>query len=208
MTTANRRRYARVNLGPWLTAGLPLFGAQVTWPNLETSDIRDLSYKGVAVQRPGLFPVAVHHTVSLQLQFGVLKGFAASAQVAWCTQDMVGLEVVTLSAEGHAILAEYLGARLVGARLRSVAHSFFARDQDFQFWFQDMTGVAVFVWTGDDRLVRRVVVDLGHTDIEWKRGEGAAPDTADRRTALYILSQMDKPGLPMEEFLRSLSHGV
>jgi hypothetical protein len=180
--------------------------AQVTWPNMEISDILDLSYKGMAVRRPGMFPVGAQQRVELLVELGGAQPFKVDARVAWCNLDWVGLEIYKLSPDGHQALHRYLDAKLIGSNLRPVERVFFGDEQSFQFWYQS-PGVHVFIWMNSQGLVDRVSVHIAEDVVELKRGRPAKPFSALERRAFLLLSQMDKPVHPMEEFVRTLRPG-
>jgi len=199
-----KRRYPRVQINPSLGEVLAILGAQVIWPNHETSDVLDLSYKGAAVRRPGLFPVALEARTTLQVQLGWLEPFATQARLAWANLDWVGVEFGDLPPEGHAAMAEYLDARLTGDKLKPIERALYAGAQDFTAWFQGPSGTHVFVWMDSSRSIERVHVDFGGVPVYFERGGRRAWLDREQRKALLILSQMDKPGLPMEDFVRTL----
>lgn len=208
MSIQEKRRYARAVLKPGLSEVLSALGAQVTWPNLEISDVLDLSYKGAAVRRPGMFPVAVQTEASIEVRLGLFRPFRVPARVAWANLDWVGLEFGEVPPEGHQAMGEFLDAKLLGTTLRPIEQVFFSPGASFTHWFQGPSGIHVFVWLDSARKIDRVNVDFGHMTVRFDRGMGRHLLSREQRKALLILSQMDKPGLPMEEFVRSLAPGV
>jgi hypothetical protein len=213
MTFKEQRRYPRASVPAGLAEVIQVLGAHVGWPNLEISDVLDLSYRGLAARRPGLFPIAVQETADLRVHLGLLPPFSVRARIAWGNLDWVGLEFLTLPPEGHRAMTEFLDAQLIGCALRPIERAFFAPEQNFTHWFQGPGGVHVFVWLDDGARIERVSVDWGASPIEFSRAAGAHAGasvnwSAEQRKALLILSQMDKPGFPMEEFVRTLALGV
>jgi hypothetical protein len=199
-----QRKYQRARIQPALAEAVTALGASVIWPNLETSYVLDLSYKGAAARRPGLFPVAVQTRAAVELKLGWLEPFRVQTRIVWCTLDGLGMEFIEIPPEGHRAMSEFLDATLIGFLLRPVERALFSRGQNFTHWFQGPAGIHVFVWLNSTRLVDRVNVDLDGNTVQFERGRGGSGPLNERRKALLILSQMDKPGLPMEEFLRTL----
>lgn len=199
-----KRRYPRVQLNPSLGEVLAILGAQVAWPNEETSDVLDLSYKGAAVRRPGLYPIALESKSMMSVQLGWLDPFVVEARLAWANLDWVGLEFADLPADGHRAMAEYLDARLTGAKLKPIERALYSGAQDFTAWYQGPSGTHVFVWLDSTHRIERVHVDFGGVPVHFERGARRAWLSREQRKALLVLSQMDKPGLPMEDFVRTL----
>lgn len=203
MKMREQRRYPRVHVQRALAELISALDAQVTWPNEEISDVVDLSYKGLAVRRPGMFPIHVQNQVTVTIELGRTRRFQAQARVAWCSLDGVGLELADLPAEGYYLLHEYLDAKLTGARLRPVERIFFGPEETFQFWYQT-PGVHVFIWLNEQGLVNRVSVQLGEDAVNLERGRRLNGLSVREKRAFLLLSQMDKQEHPMEEFVRTL----
>lgn len=208
MSFKEQRRYPRVILKSSLAEVIGALSAQVIWPNLESSDVVDVSYKGAAVRRPGLFPVAVQNQADVEVKLGIYPPFQVRARIAWTTLEGVGLEFTEINADGHQAMAEFLDAKLLGRGLKPVEKVFFSPGQNFSYWFQGPSGIHVFVWLNSSRLIDRVNVDFGTETVHFERGHKPSDLSREQRKALSILSQMDKPDLPMEEFVRTLALGA
>jgi len=202
-----KRRFPRAHVSKALAGLVPDLQAQVTWPNHETSAVVDLSYKGMAVHRPGLYALVAQQKVEVEISLGSQPPFAASARIAWCNQDWIGLEFQALPAEGHIAMRGFLDAKLVGTALKPVERVFVNSDEDFHYWYQGPGQTHVYIWmAGQD--VERVRVDLDGSVTEFVRGQPRLRLKPVDRQALLVLSQMDKEGLPMEEFVRNLLLGA
>lgn len=203
-----KRRFPRVTIATDIAETRGELAAHVTWPNLEMSAVTDLSYRGLAARRPGLFPFAAQQVVEIHLALGTAQSFKVTARVAWFNHDFVGLELQNLPPEGHLAMREYLDAKLLGNSLRPVQTSLFDKASTFHFWLQAPGGYNVFVWMKTPLMVEQVHVDMNGESVFFAR-EKKLQSLKDReRQALLILSQMDKPGLPMEEFVRAITAGV
>lgn len=202
-----QRRYPRVQVSQVLAALAGELQAQATWPNHETSEVADLSYKGIAVRRPGLFPVNVQQSVQMTLTLGHWPAFSTRARVAWCNLDWVGLEFTTLPAEGHRALGEFLEAKLAGSMMKPVERALHSPMADFQYWYQGPQQTHVYVWMAG-LAIERVRVDMDGESAEFVLGQPSLRLRPADRRALLVLSQMDKEGLPMEEFVRKLLTGA
>ena len=207
MTSVEKRRFTRVQVPRALADKLPAFRAQITWPNLEMSDILDLSYKGMAVRRPGLFKLENQAEIVISAELGNLKSFRVPVRIIWSTLSSVGLDIRELGPDGHLAMHDYLDAKLVAAQLRAVQREFVALDETFEFWYQT-AGVHVFIWMSHPGQVSRVAVQMGEELTQMVRGRPVRLETSRERQALLLLSQMDRPEHPMEEFVRSLQLGV
>lgn len=199
----DQRRFLRVKVPLGLAEAISLLGAIIVWPNHETSPVNDLSYKGFAVRRPGLQPLAVQQRIPVQVELSNLPAFNAEVRIAWQNLDSVGLEVTNLSSAGHAAMHRYLEAKLVGAQLRAVERALIARQHTFQYWFQGPSDTHVFIWLAASQEIQKVSVLHGEQSIDLERG-GYVKATAGWRRAILLLSQIDNPDIHMEEFLRTL----
>lgn len=207
MSFREQRRFPRVSITPALAEMSSALSAHVTWPNLETSEITDVSYRGVAARRPGIFEVKLQNEIDIEVTFGVEKPFKSQARIAWTNSDSVGLELKTIPADGHKAMSEFLDAKLAGAGLRPIDRAYISPDQTFEHWYQG-SGWDVFVWMNEQRLIDRVMLNSSLRSVEFERGGAVPMEEGDKRKALLILSQMDKHGLPMEEFLRTLGASI
>lgn len=198
-----QRRFPRVAIATDIAEARGELSAQITWPNLEVSAITDLSYKGLAARRPGLFPFAAQQVVDLHMALGVLPSFQVRARIVWFNLEAVGMDFKELPADGHRAMNEYLDARLLGASLRPVQASLIDSTNTFDFWLQGPSGTDVFVWMKSPLLIEQVHVHLDDVSVHFEREKKLTKISPVERKALLILSQMDKPELPMEEFVRS-----
>lgn len=198
-----QRRFPRVAIATDIAEARGELSALITWPNLEVSSITDLSYRGLAARRPGLFPFAAQQVVDLHMTLGIQPSFQVRARIVWFNADSVGLELQTLPPEGHIAMTEYLDARLLGASLRPVQAALIDPANTFDYWLQGPSGTDVFVWMKSPLLIEQVHVHLDEVSVHLEREKKLTKIGAAERKALLVLSQMDKPELPMEEFVRS-----
>ncbi len=203
----DQRKFQRVQVSRALAELAVELHAQVTWPNLETSEVVDLSYKGLAARRPGLFPINAQQNVRLEVTLGHLQPFACEARIAWCNLDWVGLQFGAIPAEGHFALAEFLDAKLVGAMMKPVERVLISGGEDFRYWYHGPGQTHVYIWMLKER-VERVRVELDGELAEFSASQRSLSLGRVERRALLVLSQMDKPGLPMEDFVRHLLTGA
>lgn len=203
-----KRRFPRVRMSQTMSNVTAALAAQLTWPNHEISEIQDLAYKGCSASRPGMFEIKGHEIVDVEIELGGEPKFQVKARVVWNSHDWIGMEFLNIPAEGHAAMTEFLDAKLVGSVMKKVETVFVGPGQSFTHWFQGTGVTHVFVWTNSAKLIDRVTVDMGGKIVEFKRGEKHKKLDSAKRRALLVISQMDKPELPMEEFVRTLILGV
>lgn len=199
-----QRRFPRVNIATDIAEARGELAAQVTWPNLEMSWVSDLSYKGMAARRPGLFPFAAQQIVDLHMALGVSPSFKVRAKIVWFNLEMVGLQFDNLPPEGHIAMTEYLDAKLLGQSLRQVQASLIDPGNTFDFWLQGPGDTGVFVWMKTPLMVEQVHIHMGEDSVHFEREKKLTKIHPRERKALLILSQMDKPDLPMEEFVANV----
>lgn len=207
MSGTEKRRFPRVQFNRAMSEFSASLGGEVHWPNFETSQILDLSYKGLAARRPGILPVSVQQNVEVEVELGQLWRFKTKARIAWANMDWIGLEFTQLPAEGHLAMSEFLEAKLLGQELKPVDKEFFSATSTFTGWFYGPHGVHIFVWLEKERGLIRVTVDFDGQVVDLILGRKYDAREPLVRRSLLILSQMDKTGLPMEEFVRKLLLG-
>jgi hypothetical protein len=203
MTEPFIRKFPRVHLEKSLSQTFADLEAHLIWPNHEISDVVDLSYKGLAARKPALHAVSTMDRIPLEVALGKQK-FSVNGKVVWLTDEAVGFEIETLSAESHRALGQYMDPNLLGAGLRAVDRSFFAKGADFDYWYQGGSGTHVLIWLDSARQIDHLRVDLNGQIVEFKAGRVVAAPSPQERQALLVLSQIDKAQIPMEEFIRSL----
>lgn len=207
MNTADKRRYKRVQLNRSFSELTAAMGGQVTWPNHETSEVLDLSYKGLAARRPGVLALNVHQNIEVDVELGQIWRFRTRARIAWTNMDWIGLEFPSLPPEGHRAMSEFLEAKLIGQDLKPVDRELISPQQTFTGWFYGPQGTHIYVWLEKERGLIRVTVDLDGQVVDFTLGRKWNTSDPLIRRALLVLSQMDKSGLPMEEFVRKLLLG-
>lgn len=198
------RKFPRVHLQKSLTEVFKELEAHVVWPNLEISDVVDLSYKGLAARKPALHTVSTGSRLPLEVVLGRNERFSVQSKVVWQTPDAIGFEIDSLSADSHRALAKYMDPNLLGSTLRPVDKSFFASGQSFDYWFQGPQGAHVLIWLKEGRAIDRVQVDLDGQSTEFFADQPRRLPTAQEQQALLLLSQIDQSQVAMDEFLRHL----
>lgn len=207
MSGPETRRYPRVAIQTDIAEARGELKAQITWPNLEVSELTDLSFKGFAARRPGLFPFAAQQVVDMHLAVGLEPSFLVKARIIWFNLDGVGVEMLNIAPEGLVRLRDFLDAKLLGQALRPVQASLFAHGATFNYWLQGPGDCHVFVWMKTPIEIDYVVVEMGGETMRFEREKKLQRLGDLQRKALLVLSQMDKPDLPMEEFVRSIAIG-
>ncbi|MGE4130217.1 MAG: PilZ domain-containing protein [Bdellovibrionales bacterium] len=208
MSSKDQRRYPRVRLQADIAESIGELSASLTWPNLEASSLTDLSYRGCAAQKPGLFPFAAQQVVPVHVRLGISPSFACKARVVWFNLEQVGLEFLEIPPEGHYAIGEFLDAKLIGQALRPVQASWVDKGEAFDRWLQGPNGISVFIYMKTPLMIDQVHLELAEGSVHFSRGTRVFKPTPVQLRALLILSQMDKPDIPMKEFLRSIAPGV
>lgn len=203
MTNQERRRYPRVQT-PFGEI-FPFLGARVLWPNNETSDVVDLSYKGMAVRRPGLFQIKEKETVRLFVEIGNERPFECRARLVWSNAEWVGLEITTLPSAGHLALRAFLDDTLLGLSLRQVDREHFGAQSNFSYWYQAGGEGHLFIWVNAKAEVEKVQFELRGDRLELVRGEKVDPRNPVVQKALRILSQLRDAAISVESFVKSVA---
>ena len=193
MSGAEKRRFPRIKIPEG-------YSAQVIWPNHETSEISDVSFKGLAAVLPGLFDPKIHKSLDLQIRLGKAPAFPVSATVIWRSQEMAGLMFPELPVEGHQELGDFLQSQLAAMALKKVDARFYNPRETFNQWYQ-APGIDIFVWLNEAQAVE--TVELRADEINIKLGRGRKnPAFSDK--AMLIVAQLGRLEPAIAEFLRTL----
>ncbi len=202
-SSIDQRRYARVPIHKKLAELSQEFGASVTWPNLEESPIRDLSYKGFAVTRPGLFQPRENEVLELAINLGLVVSFRAQVRVVWTNFEAIGLEVLELPPEGHQAMGLFLEQKLKGRQLKPVERFHFDSKQTFRYWYQG-DGIHVFVWMDSGGNIQTIRIERDDRTTSFERGSTLDPNQPGVRAEILLLSELSSGQLPVAEFLATL----
>jgi len=154
----NRRRFPRVNLQNQMDQAKIIVGAKVDWLDQCESEVFDISYKGVAVNRPQGLSLRAGDTTDLKLILGKLEPCTLKAKVVWFNDHVVGLEFLDIDHVTRMIIDEFLEDKIIGAHMVPVSPQYFSEQVDFQYWYHGPNNTNVFLWeSGDNQLTRAMV---------------------------------------------------
>jgi hypothetical protein len=74
-------------------------------------------------------------------------------------------------------------------------------------WLQGSSATHVFIWL-EGEIVEKVNVEMDGLTESFHRFQVISEISPSQRRALLVLSQIDKPGTNMKDFLKSLGIGV
>lgn len=197
-----KRRFPRVAIVE--SIAMAHLSAKVVWPNFETSDVVDLSYKGIASKRPGVLKIEAEESLTIELNLGSHPSFKVLVRVAWCNVEMAGLNFASLPPEGHQAMSDFLGAQMIGMSLRPVQPDLYSAKKDFSLWLQGAENTHVFLKLNAERRLEKAAVEFDGGSVEFVRGQKFRFAGAQSRKALLVLAQVDKPELSIKEFIASL----
>lgn len=164
MKAADQRRHQRVHFRRDFGSNDRIVKARAIWPNLEASDVYDLSFGGMAIAKPGLFEFSNDQSVSLSLELGEQPAFLVQCKVAWVQNFTVGFSFMEMSADGLASLRKFLSDKLVGANLSLVNKESYPKDGGFDFWFSGPRSSHIFITLGEAKEfpipIRAVEIDM------------------------------------------------
>lgn len=208
MKTQESRRYQRVHFRRDFGANDRLVKAKVFWKNLESADVFDLSYGGMAASKPGLLELKNGETIDLTLELGDLPAFDLKAKVAWIKDYSVGLSFLELGPEGHLALRRFLSDKLVGASLVLVQPESYPKESDFDFWFSGPRGTHLFVKFGPTdsypQPIESMEVDLDG-DRMLVRGEEIISGASLLDSTVQILSHAPEHYVELYQVLEQLT---
>ncbi len=200
-----KRRHVRAPISRPLAEVVPAMDAQVVWSNHEISDVLDVSFKGLAVRRPGALALAPQHHLPIQIRM-VGTEFNVQARVAWVGPDAAGFEFVEVPPEGQLALAEGIDAKLLADAAQPVERKFFAQGASFHQWFQCPRDHHIYVWHDEKGKIAKVEVECDGEISRFHRGPLPIPLDPTSIRALRLVSHMDNSEL--KEFVRELAAGV
>ena len=202
MRVNEKRRYPRATLPT--DDALSFLGARVAWPNHEMSDVLDISYKGLAVRRPGVFQVKDKEVIKLLVALGDESPYECFGRVVWSNSEWVGFEISSLPPKGHLALRRYLDDAILGLSLREVDKAHFSNGSTFQHWFQAGDACHVWIWTSKAVVIERIQFDIGGEKVELKKGQKISRGDILAMRALRILSQIKDENLGLHSFITSV----
>lgn len=160
----DRRRFHRVTVGEVVD---PQLSSYVVWPNNETTDIVDVSYKGMAIAAPKNVNLEACKDYLLKVKFEHFELVEVDAQVMWANQQVVGVYLESMSVSARNIFNKYIDQRLKGVKLRSIDPSYFKQGMDCDFWLHS-NDVNLQIWTQDKKAIR-CQLDMENSQIEVDR---------------------------------------
>lgn len=203
----DKRRHTRIYFRSDFGPANQILGAQLVWPNQEISDVFDISYKGLAVSRPGLMVLTQQQNEAVELQLGGSIAARVPVQVVWLKEQLVGLELGDLSADQLKTLHDFLTDKLIGQHLHPIDPQYFSSASDFQFWYEGPNSTHVFLWTrgGSNRFdIERALVELD--DESWEIRDGKVVRGFHLTTrVLQILSQLQAHEVALHELVGAIA---
>lgn len=200
----DQRRFPRVQMQIPFGEVFRTLGARVVWPNFEISDIVDLSYKGLAVKRPGVFVVKMKDVVKLTIELGDENPYECFGRAVWSSVDIFGFEITSLSPTGHLALRKFLDDSLLGQNLRKVEMTHYNSQSNFNYWFQAGSACHVFLWVDGDNVVERVQVDFDGEKVDLSRGQSVRLAGPLFHRALRVLTQLKDETVSIDPFIKEL----
>jgi hypothetical protein len=205
MQNKDQRRFPRVQVQTPFGDVFRFLGGRVFWPNNEVSEVLDLSYKGLAARRPGVFKILDKAVVKLLVELGDETPYECTGRVVWSNKEWVGVEINTLPPVAHISLRKFLDDSLLGQGLRRVDAAHFASGNTFDYWFQGGAACHLFIWLNAQKIVEKVQFDIDGDKLELHRGVKVKNSDVNSTRALRVLSQLKIIELPLESFMHSVS---
>lgn len=154
----NRRRFPRIDMKAFEGELEEIVGAWLIWPNGESMPIYDMSYTGIAAKRPS--QVKLTHGMVCQLQCKLLNSrgqeqiCSVKAETVWFNDSVIGLHIVSLEVGDRSLMNDFLDDKVIGASMREIAPSLYARELDCDYWFHGPKDSNVYLWLKDGQLHR------------------------------------------------------
>jgi hypothetical protein len=166
--TIGQRRYKRVHFRGDIGQANRILGAKIFWPNLECSDVYDLSFKGFAVTKPALVDLQADTLYSVKVELGELPAFSVPVRVVWIKEQLIGLESGDISTEAHLCLNQFMNDKLIGQYLLRVDKQFFSAGSTFDYWYQGPNSTHLFVWCDKEDPTKVTKLSLELDDDQWE----------------------------------------
>lgn len=223
-----RRRFPRVQFGS-NTGISALPEAEVIWPDNEISRIFDLSYMGIAFEKPKR-EFDKNEKLKLDLRLGEKRLEGLEVKTVWSNEKAVGCEFEPLQASMRMDIDEFLDDPLIGTHLAPVDPQYFKSSNDFDYWFCGPKETHVFLWIKKEgEGVQRAYVQLDGQSLIYENGaftsggkveslldesyfpqeDEELPVEVDPGAPLYnriieVLSQVEDKSSPLQQFLQVL----
>ena len=137
--------------------------------NKEFCEIENLSSQGLGFRAPESFSM---EQLGVEVQTVILVENAihpVTLLPKYCRDGLVGCRVSKASTEWKKASEEYIEPLRVGRALREIHPEFLRREDDgFQIrWFQGLAGCDLFVWYGENEMIRKIQFFYFSAIVEW-----------------------------------------
>lgn len=193
MSSSDRRQFPRVQF-----FNDNLDEVKVEWPESDPTSLLDLSYKGMAIEKPTK-QYSKGERLELTLDvYGKKIGF--DVEVMWVSDKVLGVYLHELSPIAQKLMHRLLHDRLKGLNLRPIDKKFYSDQLDCSQWYQSSDGTNVFLWLKPDgKFVQKLHVDYEGVLMEFFEG-------SIRWSWSKELDQFNSPGEDSENAVNSVLH--
>lgn len=164
MSSADRRQFPRVQF-----FSDSLDEVKVDWPEGEQTSLLDLSYKGMAIEKPSK-EYSKGDKLNIHLDvYG--KKVEFEVEVMWSSDKVLGVFLHELSPVAQKLMHKLLHDRLKGLNLRPIDKKFYSDQLDCDQWYQSSDGTNVFVWKASgDKGIQKLHVEYEGVLMEYFDG--------------------------------------
>lgn len=164
MSSADRRQFPRVQF-----FNDNLDEVKVDWPDGEQTSLLDLSYKGMAIEKPSQ---SYSKGDSLDIHLDVYgKKVEFKVEVMWSSEKVIGVYLHELSPVAQKLMHKLLHDRLKGLNLRPIDKKFYSDQLDCDQWFQSSDGTNVFIWSAENsKDIQKLHVEYEGVLMEYFQG--------------------------------------
>ncbi len=168
----DNRRFARVITASKSDSLQSVESLNLTWETGERLKIFDISYGGIACQKPTKQNVTSGDLKTLQIHFARQQDIIFPAEVVWVGEEFVGLNFEPLNVQARKALNDFLDTRLLGVGLRLIDKKYYSEGLTCQRWFQGTHGVNVYIWEEEDK-IKACEVEVEEYTVEFNLSKSA-----------------------------------
>lgn len=161
MSSSDRRQFPRVQF-----FNDNIDDVKVDWPDGEQSSLLDLSYRGMAIEKPTKeYKKGDQLDINLDV-YG--KKIEFKVEVMWASPKIIGVYLHDLSPVAQKLMHKLLHDRLKGLNLRPIDKKFYSNQLDCDQWYQSSDGTNVFIWKKtDSKKVQKLHVEYENVLMEY-----------------------------------------
>jgi PilZ domain len=145
-------------------------GARVEWETAQRTDILDMSYSGMAVNRPSGIEFEKGRVIRAKILFAGQTGQEMEFELVRESEKIFGVHFVNLTKENVDAMDAFLSDKILGRSVRAVSPKFFNANHDFDQWLHGPNNTNIYIWM-NDHTIRKAVLELAGSALLYENGK-------------------------------------